>query len=70
MPLDSIEEDGGNAVSENGPVDDSQDVNVHYDDIAEKVSINVAEFLSHAARRKFSSKGGATSGSRFTEILK
>jgi hypothetical protein len=34
---DSIEEDGGNAVSENGPVDDSQDVNVHYDDIAEKI---------------------------------
>lgn len=34
---DSIEEDGGDANNKDGPVDDSQDVNIHYDDIAEKI---------------------------------
>jgi hypothetical protein len=34
---DSIEEDGGNAVSEKGPTEDTQDVDLQYDDIAEKI---------------------------------
>jgi len=44
-PLDSIEEEVENAINENGPTEDSQDVNISYDNIAEKVRVISTSYM-------------------------